>query len=430
MNERTRRTPISGGRFTTRQRTVSTVLVSSLCVAVGGCAIKADQVVRRDANAAVRATNPRMIGATAITVVPPTPVVSTSTVDPNEQCTAPTGAVGTEGMVTWIRGDRVYGVMPDSSVGTCLYQLPSSNVETMRWSPKGNRVLLGSSWIGSPDGLTPSGFNETADVKWSLPTGDGLIAIDNGKLIKKIPGGEPFDLSFLPTHLAVGYHPSGDRVVSSGVDLDVETGNNALGIWIADDTGNNKRLIVSHGDALAVGEPIFNPSGDRIYFTAEHAGLFQVHRYNTADSSLETLLEGSASIDHLVVDQTSSEVDSLAVQVGSCEGTGATDVSMIDPQAASDSPRATSLHAAVPELREKWLTPIGWLPNHALAVMARNAGCEGPGAIWLLRTPTDSSGKKFVNSERIVDDIVGAAVRVPQSEVFNPGLFIGGPPVS
>ncbi len=382
-------------------------------------------------------------------------------------------------MLTWVRNDRVYGAIPaslipasdtsspileapvpasdtssphDAFAPACLFQLPSSGIgsepssgiEKMRWSPTGDRVLLGSSLVGSSTGISQSGFSKTADVNWSLPSGDSLVGIDQGKLVKKFFGGEPFDVSFLATHLAAAYHPAGNRVVSSGIDLD-ETNKQSLGIWIADDNGKNKKLIVSHGDAIAVGEPMFNPTGEVIYFTAEHAGLFQVHRYTTATSSLDTLLEGGTSIDSLVVDQSTSDVDSLAVRVGSCRASTPTDVKIIDPQANDDSPRGTSIRDNVAALREKWLTPIGWLPNHVLAVMARGEGCEGAGAIWLIRTPTDNAGadnagadnagpdtagRKIVSAELVVDHVTGPSVRVHQSEVFNPGLFIGGPPVS
>ena len=176
----------------------------------------------------------------------------------------------------------------------------------------------------------------------------------------------------------------------AGTDIDSLTGERTLGLWLSDTDGANKRLLVSHGDATAVNDPAFRADGQAIYFTAEHPGHFELHRFDTATSKLDTLLEDPSPILRPVSHQKTDGSYVVAMQVGSCSADAPTNVVVYEGESR------TSLHTKVPSLRERWLTPVGWQADGELVVLSRTDSCIGPGDLLIIRSLTVDSRPELV----------------------------------
>jgi hypothetical protein len=82
----------------------------------------------------------------------------------------------------------------------------------------------------------------------------------------------------------------------SGTFVDSQTNKRTLGVWLSNQDGNNKRLLVAHGDAIAVGDPLFSADGQSVLFTAQHPGHFELHRYQIGQTFVETLRQNKGPI--------------------------------------------------------------------------------------------------------------------------------------
>jgi Lipoprotein LpqB beta-propeller domain len=184
----------------------------------------------------------------------------------------------------------------------------------------------------------------------------------------------------VPTLPEVAPNVFGQNKTFAGIDVDSVTGNRTLGLWLSDPDGTNKRLLVSHGDALAVSDPAFSSDGQAIYFTAQHPDHFELHRFDTTTSTLETLIEDPLPIGRPVSQQTTDGSRAAAVRLGSCSGKAPTDVIVRDAESQ------VSLHEFVPSLTNHWLTPVGWLADNELVVLSRMRNCTGPGDLLIIRS--------------------------------------------
>jgi hypothetical protein len=166
----------------------------------------------------------------------------------------------------------------------------------------------------------------------------------------------------------------------AGIDTDSATGERTLGLWLSNTDGTNKRLLVSHGDATSVSDPVFSDDGSALYFTAEHPTHFELHRFDIGTSSLETLIEDKQSIAVPTIQRRLDDTDAVAVRVGDCNNDKPTDVHV------STGNTHVSLHAQVNALNDRWLTPVGWQSNDELVVLSRPTSCEGPAELLVIRS--------------------------------------------
>jgi hypothetical protein len=94
-----------------------------------------------------------------------------------------------------------------------------------------------------------------------------------------------------------------DNTVVSGTYTDSVTGRKSLGVWLNDRNGSSKRLLVAHGDAVAIGEPLLSIDGRSVFFTAEHPGRYELHRYTIGNAEVQTLLEQPQPISQEVIEE-------------------------------------------------------------------------------------------------------------------------------
>jgi hypothetical protein len=94
-----------------------------------------------------------------------------------------------------------------------------------------------------------------------------------------------------------------DNTVVSGTYTDSVTGKKSLGVWLNDRNGSNKRLLIDHGDAVAVGEPLLSIDSKTVFFTAQHPGRYELHRYTIGSAEVRTLLEQPQPISQEVIQE-------------------------------------------------------------------------------------------------------------------------------
>jgi hypothetical protein len=94
-----------------------------------------------------------------------------------------------------------------------------------------------------------------------------------------------------------------DNTVVSGTYTDSVTGKKSLGVWLNDRNRSNKRLLIDHGDAVAVGEPLLSIDRKTVFFTAQHPGRYELHRYTIGSAEVHTLLEQPQPISQEVIQE-------------------------------------------------------------------------------------------------------------------------------
>ncbi len=307
-------------------------------------------------------------------------------------CAAPTGVVASAGEVTFVAAGRVFLVTPGSQVAMCAYDLGGTPINRLAWSPDSTAVLLGSARVVRASSMTESGYlPANADVNWSGPKGTSLLATTaTGGLVKRDSRtAARTDLTFLPKHLASVYHPAGKAIVSIGETPDPEVVGAEVGVYISSNSGGDSRLLVADESGAHLSEPAFSGSGELLYFLARHTGSSSgqgqgrshVHEFDTRVGSIDVMLD----VDGPLAQLTASAVDdSVAVRVGGCDGALPTDVQFITDRAGPFE----SLRSRVPGLDSGWLSPVGWLPGKRLAVLIRNAGCDGAGSLAVVDLET------------------------------------------
>jgi hypothetical protein len=192
----------------------------------------------------------------------------------------------------------------------------------------------------------------------------------------------------------------GQSKTFAGTDIDSVTGKQTLGLWLSDIDGTNKRLLVSHGDAIAVNDPTVSADGRSVYFTAEHPGHFELHRFNTTTSTLDTLLEEQRPVALPTSHDNGTASAVVAVRIGSCHDAAPTEVFVLQGESR------ISLHDVAPALAGRWLTPVGWRNENELVVLSRANGCADPGDLWIIRSPMTTPSLELIDTE-----VTGAVVQ-------------------
>jgi hypothetical protein len=427
----------------------SVIPVALVMLMVGGCTttsqtstgrVNNDGLPARDSTVSKAPTTKAVAGTSEATFVTTTTVFSgattnasavsvasdasdaTNTSEPNVGSASGCAAeeVDNLGQLTWIAGGRVMSLValppdPDSVTSTnCLWNLGTTNPSMLRWSPTGDRVLFNPDVISSIDGTsTRTELTSFDNPSWSTPTGKALLTLRTNKLTKHVlETGVKADVSFLDSTIASVYHPAGKHIVSVGTADEGDGKGAILGVWLADNLGKNRKLLVNDLSVAAVSEPQFDGSGNGMLFVAQHAAHSHVHRYNTATSKLETLIDDGRPLSNLVVQQVDD--GSVAARVGDCTKGKGTDVVSYSLTGDADQ-HGTSYLSKSNLVPGNNLSPVGWVGDF-LAVLSRENSCEGPGDLWLvldpgLLQPVDNDPSNQPNVHKIASGVTLAAVR-------------------
>jgi hypothetical protein len=297
--------------------------------------------------------------------------------------------------------------------GSCLLEL-ASVPKRLQWSPDGQRVLLDSDRIASASGVVSSGFvASNADVDWSAPNGSSLVgATSKGELAKRsAKDAKRTDISFLLRHDESAYHPAGKAIVSIGTDSEEVGLAPVLGIWLADNLGQGRRLLVRDETAAKISEPAFDASGTALYFLADHSSITHVHFYVPSEQTLSQAWQGPGPMSSLTL----SPIDDgawAAVQ-GTCGLVTPGLVVAFENGAEEELDPVVNLSTR-PELRGAAINePMGWLPDKTLLVLSRPA-CGQPGTLWTFRP--DGSATEIA-ATKIAEGVSTAAARPTQARI-------------
>jgi hypothetical protein len=321
-------------------------------------------------------------------------------------------------MITWVRGDKVMGLGNGTSEAVCLYQ-SKEPITTLQWSPVGDRLLVGSTTVVTPDGAVPSGFAAGDDVRWSLAMGKSLLGrLADGTLRKHTfdPVSSKYtadrSVSFLDDHETVIYHPAGKHIFAIGTGA--EPGGNAkqVGVWFADNLGLKRKIAIRDIDALDISEPAFDGTGSSFFFIAKHKTHNHVHLYSTSTSKFSVAIDRPEPISNLVVQQAYGST--AAVQVGSCRGTKPTTIassSLIDNKQMSFTFTDSEIH---PEFADRWLMPVALPMGRQMLFLSRPNGCIGPATLHLEYEDENDDAHRTL-TKKIVDNVEIVALRGVQS---------------
>jgi hypothetical protein len=310
-------------------------------------------------------------------------------------CTADPDPVGPQGEVTFVRDGQVWASSAEGLADRCFYNLQGRTIESLRWNPNGDAVLLGSDQIARGAVVAKSGYLPTnRDVNWSAPNGSSLLATtSSGGLVKRnSSSGTRTDVSFLDEHRRSTYHPAGKAIASIGTGTGPE-GETRLGIWIADNAGSNSRLVVSDDSGAELGDLAFSSSGDLLFFTAKHETESHLHTYDS--DGLMISFDSKEPIGMLTV---STSEEAVAVSVGDCSGSVQTWFGT----------KADEFRSIAEFGISGSVTPVGWLPGRRLAVLVRPSGCAGPGELRVVHTAEATSWV-------VANEVSIAAVRSPRA---------------
>ena len=305
---------------------------------------------------------------------PQSTTVSTTVNDPTTTTTLPAlvtalpdgpcqlGETPSEGEVTFAIDARIYGALPDGSRVRCLVEVDEA-IESIEWSPTGDRLLLNGRVHPRDDALEPppppsdplKWFIRAAE--WTRPTGQGVVYEyshrGNGSRLMKVKPGEVVDLSatFSNANLPV-YHPAGTHLVVR------EEGR----VWLMTNDGIEAVLLASNEEAEIM-EYEFDLNGDLV-FLAHHAGASHVHKLVSGENGeLESpiLMESVLPLFGLRVSPFAPLIAYSESVVAGC------------------SHRLGIIGVEVPSpLDSLGALPVGWLPNDQLVAAAQSPGCLGP----------------------------------------------------
>ena len=293
------------------------------------------------------------------------------------------------GEPTVLVGDRLYGLGADLATPRCLLEgLSSSDIE---WGPLTDRVRVGTSIYGAFPTLS---FGDALDLEWTAPTGSRVVVVSDGEVVKvPVDGSASENIKFLDETEEVAYHPAGTHLLAVGTD---QFGQ--YGLWFASNDGVNFILLAFDEDAV-ISQAAWSWLNEPL-FTANHAdGSWHVHRVELVDGSFQgpVVIETDHSIDRLM----SSPFDPVMIgyRAEGEEGVGCVQGST-----------ATVRGADLPEpLLGYTSTPVGWLSDERLLVLAYPEGCESEGELWVF-TAGLCPGSTY-GAELLMRGVDGAAAR-------------------
>lgn len=278
------------------------------------------------------------------------------------------------GEITFVVGDRLYGMSVDGTIARCLLQLQPAERGPVSWAPSAARALLNVATVYDVLGVRSSGFEAgNTGVRWEYPDGAGLFApVSSGRSLARRDAADPTqrtDVSFLGRTSAAIAHPGGGVRIAAG-----QAADGTRGIYAATDAGDGARLLAAMIDpALDVIELATDPAGGTVWVLSDNGAQFRIHRLLLADLSLLEMTREQAPISQLVP---GTATGSLAWKVGLCNS--ATTTRVLDER--SGVPRTVG--EATP-IAGQSVSPLGWLDAARLVVAVRPFGCDGPADVWV-----------------------------------------------
>ena len=224
------------------------------------------------------------------------------------------------GEITFVVGDRLYGAAPDGTVLRCLAGLSRRAARAGRVVARRNPRTAERSWVYDVAGSRFSGFDvANVRVQWEWPTATGMFAptASNRTLVRR-DAADPnlrTEITFLAETMAAVAHPAGGVVLASGTAPDGTTG-----IFVATDTGQSTRMLVSTGDGqsattVSITELGADAAGDVLYFIADNGTSSRIDQLTFGDLSVTELSNEQAPIVQLTTGPTRRTV---AWRVGLC----------------------------------------------------------------------------------------------------------------
>lgn len=283
------------------------------------------------------------------------------------------------GEITFVSGDRLFGVTPDGSGVRCLAIVSGETRGPVRWSPTGERATLGWSTVLSTDGSRSSGYNsDNTRVVWEHPLGEALLGptATSRTLVRRTVDAERTrtEPTFLGrTDVAIS-HPGGGMLIGAGFAWDYGDGVDGDGLVAADETGQNRVQLLRFDDENSrVTELAVDGDGRTLWFVATVGDSFLVQRLGLVDRVMTEVVREQEPVLQLT---TGPGVGTAAWKVGLCNST--TETRVLDGRDGS-----IVVVGEGTQLDGSSVSPVGWLDAARLVVVARPLGCDGPGDIWV-----------------------------------------------
>lgn len=223
------------------------------------------------------------------------------------------------------------------------------------------------------------------------------VTHDYRGLVKQdVATGRVTEISFLPFHFDVAYHPAGTHIAVAG-----ENDRGEVGLFLATNEGTDVQQVVRGERAKHIDGLVFSEDGRRLYFRAQHEDSIDLHWVEirtgaeTADTDsalgamdLHTIYSGETSANFAV----SSFTRAPRVLYATCAG----DDRSARVWLGSDE---RTMDASV-----GGVAPVGWLPDDSAVFIAYDARCDefGEGDLYTWKGGV---------STLLVENVDAAAVR-------------------
>jgi hypothetical protein len=339
-------------------------------------------------------------GADATTTAPTTtafvsdPASPLLAVVPESDCAL--APVGPAGEITFVVGDRLFGVAADGTAARCLAALAPQVRGPVSWSPDATRAVVGGATMLDVNGPRSTGFNpDNLRVQWEYPSGAGLFGptATNNTLVRRDAANSNArsEITFLAQTLFAVSHPTGEALIGAGID---PTGS--AGVFLAEPNGRNRRPLLTTSGTTEIAEIAADPGGDAIHLVARSGAAFSVLRLDLRDFSILEMASDAAPAGDLTVGPVAGTV---AWRVGLCNAV--TELRVRDE--VSGTTRGVDETTPLAGLS---LSPVGWLDAARLVLAARPLGCDGPADVWIWNLLDGSATLLTKNVEHV-------AVRIP-----------------
>ncbi len=278
------------------------------------------------------------------------------------------------GEITFVSGDRLYGVSADGRGLRCLTTLTASQTGAVDWSPRGDRALLANSTTFDAQGKRENGYKaNNTRIHWVFPSGDAMIAptASNKTLVRRAAAnpGDRTEVTFLSRTEQAVSHPSGTALIAAGTASD-----GSRGVFAADDSGHAVQALATLIDeAKSVAELAVDANGTDMYMIIASDTSFKVNHLNFSNLTVNEVTSEQAPIAELTAGPVKGAV---AWQVGLCNAVTVTRV--LDERVRQ--PVTVGMGTPIETLS---VAPVGWLDAGRLVVAARPLGCEGPADVWV-----------------------------------------------
>ncbi|HEY5889892.1 MAG TPA: hypothetical protein VIW94_04210 [Acidimicrobiia bacterium] len=310
----------------------------------------------------------------------------------------------TQGEVTVLIGTTFYTLGPDNSAPRCLLEEVTST--DVRWNPTGTALIAGKTAVG--DDFEYS-YPLATDLSWTFPTGSSVVVFTTDQLWKvAVDDGTQTDITFLAVTDAVAYHPAGEHLLAVGTDL-----SGQYGLWLATNQGTDP-LLLAFDEGATLSDPAWTWLGEPVFVAAHDDGVSHIHRVElTSEGGFDgpIIVESDAPLDMLI--PSPFDPIMLAYRTGGMSG-----------ESCVDGSHVAVSNVDVPEPLNSWTTsPVGWLPEERLLVLAYPDGCDSPADLWSF-SPGLCPGSVY-GAFPVIAGVSGAAARAPVPVPPPPPDFAG-----